>query len=122
MAVTSKRKQDAKMFKLKVKSFWDITDHGPINWFLGSKIKRDQKARTISINQCLYIESLVEKFRLTGAKKVSTPMDPNVHFSIQQSVTNSSFLQHVFTMPFTSLFHLRTTCIFLEADMPLYTY
>ena len=37
-------------------------------------------------------------------------------------VTNSSFLQHVFTMPFTSLFHLRTTCIFLKADMPLYTY
>ena len=38
----------------------------------------------ISINQHLYIESLVENFRLTGAKKVSTPMDPNVHFSVQQ--------------------------------------
>ena len=39
-----------------------------------------------------------------------------------QSVTNSSFLQHVFAMPFTSLFHLLTTCIFLKADMPLYMY
>ena len=37
-------------------------------------------------------------------------------------VTNSPFLQHVFAMPFTSLFHLLTTCIFLKADMPLYTY
>ena len=31
MAVTSKRKVDAKQFKSKVKEFWEITNHGPIN-------------------------------------------------------------------------------------------
>jgi Reverse transcriptase (RNA-dependent DNA polymerase) len=39
MAVTSKRTVDTERFKFQVKSFWDITNHGPINWFLGFQIK-----------------------------------------------------------------------------------
>ena len=39
-----------------------------------------------------------------------------------QVVMNSFFLQHAFAMLFTSLFHLRTICTFLKADMPLYMY
>jgi hypothetical protein len=78
MAVTSKRAIDAKRFKSKVikskvKEFWDITDHGPIKWFLGFQIKRDRKSKTISINQQAYIESVVEKFGLTNVKNVATP-------------------------------------------------
>ena len=41
--------------------------------------------RTISINQRSYIERMVEKFRLTNAKRVSTPMDPGITFSKDQS-------------------------------------
>jgi hypothetical protein len=61
MAVTSKRAVDAERFKAKVKEFWDITDHGPIKWFLGFQIKRDRESRTISINQQAYIESTVQQ-------------------------------------------------------------
>ena len=84
MALSSKRPEDAKRFKSEIRRFWEITDHGPIKWFLGFEIKRDRKARTISINQRAYIESMVEKFRLTNARSVSTPMDPGVHFSVDQ--------------------------------------
>jgi hypothetical protein len=35
LAIMSKRSEDAKRFKSEVKQFWDITDHGPIDWFLG---------------------------------------------------------------------------------------
>ena len=59
MAVTSKRKVDAERFKSKVKEFWEIMDHGPIKWFLGFQMKRDRKSRTISINQQVYIDSIV---------------------------------------------------------------
>ena len=54
------------------------------NWFLGFEIRRDREAKTILINQRTYIESMVEKFRLTNAKSVSTPMDPNSQFSLKQ--------------------------------------
>lgn len=47
MAVTSKRAVDAAKFKSNVKRFWEITDHGPISWFLGFQIKRDRKSRTL---------------------------------------------------------------------------
>ena len=85
MAVTSKRSVDAAKFKSEVQKFWEITDHGPINWFLGFEIKRDRKSRTLSINQRAYIESMVEKFRLTGSKRTSTPMEANTLFTKSQS-------------------------------------
>jgi len=39
MAVTSKRASDVIKFKLEIKGFWEIRDHGPINWFLGFQIR-----------------------------------------------------------------------------------
>ena len=90
MAVTSKRKVDADKFKTNVKKFWDITDHGPIKWFLGFEIKRDRAARTISINQHAYIESMVQKFRLTNAKPVTTPLESNAKFSKEQSPSSTT--------------------------------
>ena len=84
MALTSKRAKDAEIFKSEIRKFWDITDHGPIQWFLGFEIKRDREARTLAINQRAYIEGMVEKFQLTQAKPVSTPMDPGAQFSVDQ--------------------------------------
>ena len=85
MAVTSKRIKDIETYKSKVKKHWEITNHGPIQWFLGFEIRRNRQSRTISINQHAYIKSIVEKFRLTGAKCISTPIDHNAQFNIQQS-------------------------------------
>ena len=68
MAVTSKRKVDTERFKAQIRERWDVTDHGPIKWFVGFEIKRDRKARTIAINQQAYIERMVEKYSLTNAK------------------------------------------------------
>ena len=92
MAVTSKQAEDVEHFKADIQKFWAITDYGAIKWFLNFQIKRDRTARTISINQKAYIELMVEKFRLSGAKCVSTPMDPNVQFMTQQcpSTANQS--------------------------------
>lgn len=61
-------------------------DHGPINWFLGFQIKRDHNTRTLSINQQAYIEAIVEKFMLTGARPVSTPIDVGTQLTIQATV------------------------------------
>ena len=98
MAVTSKHAIDAEKFKSDIRKFWEITDHGPIKWFLGFEIKRDRDAKMIVINQRAYIESMVEKFRLTGAKLVSTPMEPGIQFTVDQcpsSVTQTQKMQGV---------------------------
>ena len=84
MAVTSKRQTDAERFKQNIRKYWDITDNGPIGWFLGFQIKRDRKNKTISINQHAYLESLAEKFQLTNTKLVKTPIEPGTHYSKEQ--------------------------------------
>ena len=90
MAVTSKHAIDAERFKSDTRKFWEITDHGPIKWFLKFEIKRDCDARTLAINQRAYIENMVEKFRLIGAKPVSTPIAPGSQFSIHQCPSSLS--------------------------------
>ena len=90
MAVTSKHAIDAERLKSDIRKFWEITDHGPIKWFLGFEIKRDCDARMLAINQCAYIENMMEKFRLTGAKPVLTPVDPGSQFSIHQCPSSLS--------------------------------
>ena len=87
MAVTTKHKADAEKLKSEIRKHWEITDHGPIKRFLGFKIQHDQKSRTISINQHAYIEKMVEHFGLTNSKQVSTPMEPNAQFSLNQCLS-----------------------------------
>ena len=41
----------------------------------------------ISINQKAYIESMVEKFWLTNAKRVSMPMEQNAQYTTQQCMS-----------------------------------
>jgi Reverse transcriptase (RNA-dependent DNA polymerase) len=101
MAVTSKCAVDAEKFKSDIKKFWEITDHGPIKWFFGLEIKRDQDARTLAINQPTYIKNMVEKFRLTNAKPVSTPMDPGSQFSINQCPTSLNQIARMRGVPYS---------------------
>ena len=39
MALTSKCAADAEKFKSEIRRFWEITDHGPVQWFLGFEVK-----------------------------------------------------------------------------------
>ena len=81
MAVTSKRAEDITRFKANIQRYWEITDNGPICWFLGFQISHDCTAQTISINQSTYIQAMVDKFRLTNSAPVATPMVTGATFS-----------------------------------------
>ena len=41
MAVTSKRAEDITRFKANIQHYWEITDNGPIRWFLGFQISHN---------------------------------------------------------------------------------
>jgi len=45
-----------------------LTDLGSVHWFLGIKITRDRSARTISLSQTSYIDSILTHFGLGDAK------------------------------------------------------
>jgi len=85
MAVTGNSVATVNNFKAELKSYYDITDLGEIRWFLGFEIRRDRAARTISINQKAYIESMATKFGVDNGKNIYIPMLPGEVLSKDQS-------------------------------------
>lgn len=74
-------------FKLRVGQKFKLTDLGPISWLLGFAVHRDRQARTISLSQHSYIETILRRFNFEDCKPLSIPMDPNTQLSKDQSPT-----------------------------------
>jgi len=68
------------MAKLKsdLKSYFKLVDLSPVKWLLGIHIEHNRKARTISLSQTSYIETVVKRFNLTDAYKVHTPLSTGI--------------------------------------------
>ena len=103
MAITSNSDQAVTRFKHEIKKVYKITDLGNLCWFLGMEIKRDHAMHTISINQCVYIEGMAMKFRLTNAKPIYVPMLPGETLSHDQSPSTSAESQEMLKIPYGNM-------------------
>ena len=74
-------------FKKEIEARFEISDLGEVRWLLGFKIHRDRQARTISLMQGSYIDTLLDRFSLVNANPSSTPLDP--HFNLHLPITDS---------------------------------
>jgi hypothetical protein len=54
--------------KKKLGKRFEMKDMGDVNYFLGLKIERDRKGRTISLSQEQYVKNIVEEAELMNAK------------------------------------------------------
>ena len=72
-------------FKSDMKKHVEVTDLGELHWLLGIEIVRNRDARTISMSQRSYINSIIHCFGLEDLKPLSLPMDPNSRLSVMQS-------------------------------------
>jgi hypothetical protein len=59
-----------------------MKDLGPIRQFLGLEISRN--GDTITLGQQAYIDTILQRFEMTTAYGVQTPLDPNVRLDGQQ--------------------------------------
>jgi hypothetical protein len=75
MAVTSKYRHDIEWFKAELQKYFEISDLGELSWLLGLKVERDREARTLTLSQKAYIETVVQRFRLEDAHTATTPME-----------------------------------------------
>jgi len=71
--------------KCQLKGKVEISDLGEIHWLLGFEIQHDRDARTLSLSQKSYIDSVVKRYGLEDAKLLSTPMDPSAQLSKSHS-------------------------------------
>jgi hypothetical protein len=70
---------------------------------LGFKVKYDKTARTLSLSQHAYIDTLTKRFRLEHANTVSTPLKPGVTLSIYQSPTTDQHANEMRNIPYQEL-------------------
>ena len=57
----------------KLRERFNIKEISTATWMLGMRITRDRKARTITLDQCLYVETALKRFGLDQCKSASTP-------------------------------------------------
>jgi hypothetical protein len=65
-----------------LKKHYTIKIMGEPTLMLGIHISRDRAKRTIRLSQTHYVKDMLQKYGMTNANGVSTPMDPNVNLYI----------------------------------------
>ena len=73
-------------FKGELAARFEISDLGEVRFLLGFEIHRDRRARTISLSQPGYIDTLLARFNQIDANPTPTPLDP--HTNLYLPITN----------------------------------
>ncbi len=70
--------KNVKDFKLALGEKFDVKDLGWLHYFLGIKIAEDVNTGNLRMGQpTYYIEKVLQKFGITEAKSVASPVDPS---------------------------------------------
>lgn len=75
--IACKSKEVLKEILEKLRSEFDIT-LGDCSNFAGMQLSRDRETKTMFLHQKAYTQKILRKFRMSEAKAVSVPADPNV--------------------------------------------
>ena len=79
--ITGSSEELIRKYKNDLNARYSLTDLGPIHWLLGIKITCNREARTISLSQTSYIDTILSRFSLSDAKPVATPITPGANLS-----------------------------------------
>jgi hypothetical protein len=85
LLLASNSKSALRDVKKELASHFKIHDQGPVTSILGMKVERDRKARTISLSQPGYIESILQDFGMADCNPALTPMEENLKLSVKMS-------------------------------------
>ncbi len=72
------------------------------HFLLGIEIIHDQKACTISLSHCHYIEDLAECFHLNTGRDIWTPMNPSIKLSKDDCSETKEDIEYMKTVPYQS--------------------
>ena len=100
MAITSKYLKHIQHFKDQLRERFEISDLGELTWLLGLKIERDRQARTITLSQMAYIDTILARFQMQDAKSAQTPMNPGTVLSIDQCPSTHAECEDMKDVPY----------------------
>lgn len=82
---------------------YGISSAGELSWLLGMRITRDRSAKTISLSQSAYIDSLVTRFGLDNATPAATPFVQGVALTRDQCPANDDEVREMANVPYREL-------------------
>ncbi|KAF1313386.1 Integrase catalytic core protein, partial [Globisporangium splendens] len=89
--------------KQAISKRFKIKDLGQARFILGIEVHHDISAKTLSISQKSYIDSVIERFGQTNAAPSLTPIDPSTHLSKGDEAQSEADRAEMETKPYRSL-------------------
>ncbi|KAL4347437.1 hypothetical protein GQ457_17G004910 [Hibiscus cannabinus] len=74
MLIAAKNMHDVVGLKALLSQEFDLKDLGPAKKILGMEIHRDRSSRKLWLSQQIYVEKVLDRFGMSNAKPVSTPL------------------------------------------------
>ena len=87
-------------YKKRLNAKYLLTDLGKIHWLLGIKIMHDREARTISLMQTTYIETILDRFSLSDAKPYVMPIVPGAIYSKSDAPADATEVAYMAKVPY----------------------
>ena len=100
MVAAASTKDEMAMLKQDLGRLFDLVDLGEVTWLLGVAVTRDRDARTISLCQAAYIESIAARLKLEDAYPVTTPLDPYALLSKAMCPTSDEEIMRMKKIPY----------------------
>jgi len=76
---------------------------GEVRWALGMLLQRDRSARTISISQEAFSDSILTCFNFADAATVTTPLAPGTHLSVADCPMSEDEKEEMANRPYREL-------------------
>ena len=102
MLIASKDKAEIDRLKSKLKAEFEMKDLGEARKILGMEIHRDRKLGLLRLSQKEYIQKVLARFSMEGAKAISTPMPLHIQLSSRGSPISEKDKAYMEKVPYAS--------------------
>ena len=77
--------------KRKLSSEYQMTDLGPVQRFLGLRIRRERSERRLFVDQSEYIQTVLERFQMSNCKEARTPLPAGAVLEKNTEISSEEF-------------------------------
>ena len=86
-----------------LRSIWNITDGGPVQWFINLKFSRDRRNGIMKIDQSNYAEIKLRQFGLESEPAPLLPMCPDFRLSDPMGPDNEHERERLSKVPYRAM-------------------
>jgi hypothetical protein len=85
--------KDIHILKNQLSNRFSMSDLGPASYYLGIRITRDRKRRTIRLSQEAHIAKVLQTFGMADCQPISTPMEPGL--DLRPELTSTASIESI---------------------------